>query len=73
MLIIYLGFSITRRADRAIWKRGNKVGEKILAMESVILWTHCEFQRHNGDFSVKGETGRVKGETKSAKFWQGKV
>ena len=21
------------------------------------VWTHCEFQRHNGDLSVKGETG----------------
>ena len=34
---------------------------------------HCEFQRHNGDLSVKGETGSVKGETISANFWQGKV
>ena len=36
------------------------------------VWTHCEIQRHNGDLSVKGETGSVKGETKSANFWQGK-
>ena len=36
--------------------------------------SYCsEFQRHNGDLSVKGETGSVKGETKSASFWQGKV
>ena len=30
---------------------------------------------HRGDLSVKGETGsaRVKGETISANFWQGKV
>ena len=35
--------------------------------------THCEFQRHNGDLSVKGETGSVKGERKSANFWQGKL
>ena len=34
-LIICLGFSITRRAARAIWKRGNKEGEKFLAVESV--------------------------------------
>ena len=39
-------------------------------MESV---NYCEFQRHHGDLSVKGETGSVKGETKSANFWQGKV
>ena len=32
------------------------------------MWTHCEFQSHNGDLSVKGETGSVKGETKSANF-----
>ena len=42
---------------------GTKRAKKILAMESV----NCEFQRHNG------ETGSVKGETKSANFWQGKV
>ena len=31
----FIGFSITRRAARAIWKRGNKEGENFLAMESV--------------------------------------
>ena len=46
---------------------GTKWAKKCLAIESVILWTHCQFQRHNGDLSVKGETGSVKGETKSAK------
>ena len=34
-MIICLGFSITRRAACAIWKMGNKEGEKILTMESV--------------------------------------
>ena len=71
-LIICLGFSITRRAARAIWKRGNKAwGRKYFWQWKV--WTHCEFQCHHGDLSVKGETGSVKGETKSANFWQGKV
>ena len=37
------------------------------------MLTHCELQRHNGDPFKKGETGGVKGETKSANFWQGKV
>ena len=37
-------------------------GRIFLATESA----NCEFQRHNG------ETGCVKGETKSATFWQGK-
>ena len=32
------------------------------------VWTHCEFQRHHGDLSAKGETESVKGETKSANF-----
>ena len=41
-----------------------------LAMESV---NSLRIQRHNGDLSAKGETGSVKGETKSANFWQGKV
>ena len=44
--------------------------KKFLAMESV---NYCEFQRHHGDLSVKGETGSVKGEAKSANIWQGKV
>ena len=34
-------------------------------------WRHLS--SHNGDLSVKGETGSVKGETKSANVWQGKV
>ena len=62
-LIICLGFSITRRAARAIQERVGTKRANFLATESV----NCEFQRHNG------ETGSVKGETKSAIFWQGKV
>ena len=46
--------------------------KRFLAMESVIV-NHCEFQRHHGDLSAKGETKSAKGETKSANFWQGKV
>ena len=42
-------------------------------MEDEETDTRCEFQRHNGDLSVNGETGSVKAETKSANFWQGKV
>ena len=45
---------------------GTKRAKKILAMESV------NSLRPNGDLSVKGDTGSVKGETKSANFWQGK-
>ena len=33
----------------------------------------ANFSAPHGDLSVKGETGSVKGETKSANFWQGKV
>ena len=43
------------------------MGEKNLAMESVN--SLC----HNGDLSVKGETGSGNRETKSAKFWQGNL
>ena len=65
--MICLGFSITRLAARAIgvWKRRNKEGEKAMQWK---MWNHGEFQRHNGDLSVKGETGSVKGETKSGNF-----
>ena len=59
-LIICLGFSITRRAARAIQERVGTKGEFLGNGK-------CEFQRHNG------ETRSVKGETKSAIFWQGKV
>ena len=52
-LIICLGFSITRRAARAIQERVGTKRANFLATESVI-------QRHNG------ETGSVKWETKSA-------
>ena len=63
-LIICLGFSITRRAARAIQERESEQSGRIfLATES----GNCEFQRHNG------ETGSVKGDTKTAVFWQGKV
>ena len=54
-----------------------KEGEQSLRAKTYLaIWkvcTHCNFQRHHGDLSVKGETGSVKGETKSANFWQGKV
>ena len=44
-----------------IWKRGNKAwGRKNFWQWKV--WTHCEFQRHHGDLSAKGETGSVKTE-----------
>ena len=49
---------------------GTKTAKIFLAMESV---NSLRFQRHNGDLSVKGKTGSVKGEMKSANFWQGKV
>ena len=53
-LIICLWFSITRRAARTIWKRGNKAwGRKTFWQWKV--WTHCEFQRHHGDLSAKGD------------------
>ena len=52
-------------------KEGEQGGQKLFWQWKV--WTRCEFQRHNGDLSVKGETGSVKGETKSANFWQEKV
>ena len=61
-LIICLGFSITRRAARAIQERVGTKRANFLATESV----NCEFQRHNG------ETGSVKGETKSSIFGKGK-
>ena len=50
------------------FERGEtKRAKEFLAMESV------NSLRISGDLSVKGETGSVKGETKSANFWQGKV
>ena len=60
-LIICRGFSITRRAARAIWKRGNKAWGRNHIWQWKV-WTHCEFQRHHGDLSVKGETECVRGE-----------
>ena len=53
-------------------REGTKRAKKILAMESA-----CEliaiFSATMVNLSVKGETGSVKGETRSANFWQGKV
>ena len=50
------------------FERGEtKRAKSFLAMDSV------NSLRHNGNLSVKGETGSVKGETKSANFWHGKV
>ena len=62
-LIICLGFSITRRAARAIQERVGTKRANFLATERV----NCEFQRHNG------ETGSVKGETRIAIFLAGIV
>ena len=47
----------------------NSNSKQFLAMESVNS-LRISAPR---DLSVKGETGSVKGETKSANFWQGKV
>ena len=63
-LIICLAFSITRRASDAIQERESwKQEGEYFATESV----NCEYQGHTG------EAGSVKGETKSAIFWKGKV
>ena len=54
------------------FERGEQRGRKIFWQRNV--WISCKFQRHNGDhLRKKGETGSVKGETKSANSWQGKA
>ena len=32
------------------------------------MWTHCEFQRHNSDLSVKGGTGKCEGRNEKWEF-----
>ena len=48
-------------------------GETIFGNGKCELIANFSATMHDGDLSAKGETGSVKGETKSANFWQGKV
>ena len=85
-LIICLGFSITRRAARAIWKRGNKAwGRKnfwkwkceLIANFSVTMVTsprreRREVWREKRKVRIFGK-GKCKLIANCANFWQGKV
>ena len=51
---------------------GTKRAKKFWQLESVISLRISAPQWLPLGLSVKGETGSVKGETKSANFWQGK-